>query len=111
MKRAELQNLPRRFTTFTTAANVASLLAPPAFALGFATLLGFAPVTGTMARLGLPSWSVPVFGVIELLFATIAIAVATGVRARGLGALWGAALRAGAATRTHRPSKGQPQRR
>jgi hypothetical protein len=51
---------------FVVASTLSSLLAPVAAVLGLATLFGYGPVRETMELMGLPRWSIPLFGVLEL---------------------------------------------
>ncbi len=51
---------------FVAASIMSSLLAPIALVLGLATLLGYDPVEDTMVLMGLPRWSLPIVGVIEI---------------------------------------------
>jgi hypothetical protein len=63
----ELQEEPRKNERrFVVASTVSSLLAPIAVVLGLATLFGYGPVTETMGWMGLPRWSIPIFGVLEI---------------------------------------------
>jgi hypothetical protein len=63
----EFQEEPRKNERrFVVASTVSSLLAPVAAVLGLATLFGYGPVTETMGLMGLPKWSVPLIGILEI---------------------------------------------
>lgn len=71
----EFQEEPRKNERrFVVASTVSSLLAPIAVVVGLATLFGYGPVTETMSLMGLPRWSIPIFGVLEIA-AAIALVV------------------------------------
>ncbi|MBM4279900.1 MAG: hypothetical protein FJ137_03840 [Deltaproteobacteria bacterium] len=84
----EMQEEPRQNARrFVVESTVSSSLAPVAAVLGLATLLGEGPVTETMRLMGLPRWSYPLLGVLEVAAATLVLPVAA-----FLGAVVGAAL-------------------
>jgi len=63
----EMQEEPRQNARrFVVESTVSSSLAPVAAVLGLATLLGEGPVTETMRLMGLPRWSYPLLGVLEV---------------------------------------------
>ncbi|MCC7111211.1 MAG: hypothetical protein IT382_18090 [Deltaproteobacteria bacterium] len=51
---------------FAAASVLASLLAPIGLVLGLATLAGYTPIVDTMVLMGLPQWTAPLVGVIEV---------------------------------------------
>jgi hypothetical protein len=57
------QQAERRFVVAST---VSSLLAPVAAVLGLTTLFGYAPVKETMELMGIPRWSIPLIGILEI---------------------------------------------
>lgn len=51
---------------FAAASILSSLLSPIAFVLGVATVVGYGPIAETMTLMGLPAWSLPVIGLLEI---------------------------------------------